>query len=871
MTQDISTPLMQQWKDIKSRHQDKILFFRLGDFYEMFFDDARLASRLLSIVLTSRGEGIPMAGVPVKAASDYVRQLIAAGHRVAICEQVEDPRLARGLVRREVVETVTPGALLEDGYLDGGRNNFLVAVVDGSDRYGLAAIDLSTGEFVLETLSEQRLQDALALLGPAEVVIPLDCDLALGDGVLRTVRERWEFDPELAAKELAHRFGLASLDGLGLGHDDSRAVGAAGALVRYLSELQPGGLPHLSRPLVRRGEACLYIDEMTRRNLELVEPLRSGTRGATLLEVIDYTVTPMGTRLLRQWLLAPLTDPAEINRRLDAVETAARDNLGRGRVREALSGVRDLERLGGRSAAGRATPRELGALRDSFLGLPDVLEALTALGSSPSVAGAASRPPALSQVVDEFDLLTDLAQMLSSGLTERPPAGLADGDVIRAGYDPALDELRSLRNGGKQYIATLQERERGRTGIPSLKVGYNKVFGYYLEVTHTHASRVPADYERRQTLAGAERYVTPELKDYEAKVLGAEEGIAAREAELFTELRSRVGQEIGRLQQTARAIARLDVWTSLAESAVRGRYVRPKVDGDFALKLKQSRHPVVERMMAREVFMPNDVEFQRSSRVLLVTGPNMAGKSTILRQIGLCVVLAQMGAYVPAVEAQIGVVDRLFTRVGASDNLAQGQSTFMMEMCETAAIVHNATARSLVLLDEIGRGTSTYDGVAIAWAVTEHLHDRIGCKTMFATHYHELTQLPERLQHARNLNVLVQDTGDTVVFLHRLAPGPTDRSYGIHVAQLAGLPDAVLQRARDVLHTLEGEHRMVPGGPRIDDPGQLALFLERVEEHPMLKELQALDLNNLTPLEALNRLADLKRRAGASSTGGQPS
>jgi DNA mismatch repair protein MutS len=872
-------PMLKHWREMKARHPDAILFYRVGDFYEMFHEDAELAARILDITLTSRGDGAPLAGVPVKAAAEYLRQLVGAGHRVAICEQVEDPKLAQGLVRREVVETLTPGALMQEGWVPGSRNNWMVAVERDSGtagkrgsgeagqfaNMGLAAVDLSTGEFVLETMDEAALQEALSRLAPSEIVI------SSGDAPplppfpaspLLTTREQWEFDAELAAQELARRFELASLDGLGVGPDDAPAVGAAGALLRYLGELQPGGLPHLTRPMVRRGDRFLWIDEMTRRNLELVEPLRAEVRGCTLLETIDATVTPMGGRLVRQWLLSPLRDPDAINARLDAVEVMVHDARGRGRLREGLDGVRDLERLAGRAAAGRATPRELGSLRDSFQRLPDVAGALAALAGS--VLPDSGHSAALTQAADELDLLADLSSQLSAALADRLPATLTDGGAIRAGYDTELDELRSLRDGGRQYIASLQQRERERSGIPSLKVGFNKVFGYYLEITHTHTDRVPANYERRQTLATAERYVTPELKDYEARVLGAEEGIGVREAELFGAVRATIGQAIGRIQQTARVLARLDVWAGLAERAVAGRYVRPQVTDVFDLTLRDSRHPVIERMMARESFIPNDARFTEAERVALVTGPNMAGKSTILRQIGLCVVLAQMGSFIPAAEASIGTVDRLFTRVGASDNLAQGQSTFMVEMSETSAILHNATPRSLVLLDEIGRGTSTYDGVAIAWAVTEHLHDRVGCKTMFATHYHELMQLPERLQHARNYNVAVREVGDTIVFLHRLEAGGTDRSYGIHVGQLAGLPDQVVSRAREILATLEGEHRMVPGPPPggSRDPGQLPLFGDPPEPDPMVEELKLLDLNTLTPLEALNRLADFKRRAG---------
>jgi len=849
------TPLMRQYQQIKSQHRDAILFFRMGDFYEMFFEDAQLGARLLNITLTSRGDGVPLAGVPVKAAGDYVRKLLAQGHRVAICEQVEDPKTAKGLVKREVVETITPGSILDDGWLPGDRNNFLVALVGDGTHIGIAAADLSTGEFSMELAAHHDLDEALGRLAPSEVVTPRNAALPLEIGTLRTEREDWEFESTVARGDLAERFGLASVDGLGLGASDDLMIGAAGALLRYLGELQPGGLPHLARPTIRRSESHLWLDDMTRRNLELVEPLRAGPGAVTLRETIDRTVTPMGARLLRQWLLSPLRNPAIIQERLDAVDVLVQDNQGRARLREALDGVRDVERLASRAAAGRATPRELGALRDSILQFPALLAALAALTDRAHSA-------ALSRIAEGFDVLADLAEALSTALNDRLPATLGEGGVFRSGFDPELDDARSLREGGKQYIAELQAREREQTGITTLKVGFNKVFGYYLETTKSHAARVPAHYERRQTLTNAERFVTPELKEHEAKVLGAEQRVETRESELFHELRQRAGAAIERLQRAARALAQIDVWAGLAEVATHHRYVRPVITSDFALSLTGSRHPVLERLMPREEFIPNDVAFDRAERVLLVTGPNMAGKSTILRQIGIIVVLAQMGAFVPASAATIGVVDRLFTRVGASDNLARGQSTFMVEMSESSAILHNATANSLVLLDEIGRGTSTYDGVAIAWAVTEHLHDIVGCKTMFATHYHELMQLPERLQHARNWNVAVRETGNTVIFLHRLEPGGTDRSYGIHVAELAGLPSTVVQRANEILLTLEHEHRVAPGAPpRPPDPGQLVLFGEP-GAHPAVKALQDLDVDSLTPLEALNRLADLKRRAG---------
>ncbi len=853
------TPLMQQYREIKARHPHTILFFRMGDFYEMFEDDAKLAARELGLTLTSRNNGgaaeVPLAGVPVKAATEYLRRLIAKGHRVAICEQVEDPRLAKGLVRREVVETLSPGAILADDWLERNRNNFLVALAPRSDAVGVAALDLTTGEFALEVVAPDELAAALARYEAPELVLPAAAPPpAAAAGCVTAEREAWEFDPELAREDLVRTFGLASLDGLGVEAGDAPALGAAGALLRYARELKPGGLPHLARPrFVRRGDV-LPLDEMTRRNLELVEPLRPGAAGVTLLEVIDRTLTPMGARLVRRWLLAPLVDPVAVNARLDAVDVLYADPRGRDRLREALDGVRDLERLASRAAMGRAVPRELGALRDSILRLPDVASALDALEGR-------ERAALLERDADELDPLADVGAELERALVERPAAQAADGDAIRPGYDAELDELREARDGGKQYIAALQARERERTGIGSLKVGYNRVFGYYIEITRSNLDQAPADYERRQTLTGAERFVTPELKQYEAKVLGAEERIATREAELVDGLRRRVGEAIARVQRTAAALARLDVWAGFADVAQRERYVRPEVSDAFTLLLEGSRHPVVERMMPRETFIPNDVRLDEAGRVILLTGPNMAGKSTLLRQVGLCVLLAQIGCFVPAGRAVIGVVDRLFTRVGASDNLVRGQSTFMVEMSETSAILHGASARSLVLLDEIGRGTSTYDGVAIAWAVTECLHNQIGCKTIFATHYHELTQLTEELAHARNFNVAVREAGETIVFLHRLEPGGADRSYGIHVGRLAGLPGPVVARAWQVLKLLETGHHVADRvAPLPPDASQLGLFGGEAGSHPLLAELAKLDVDTLSPLEALTRLADWQRR-----------
>ena len=846
---DVSTPLMQQYREIKARHRDAILLFRMGDFYEMFEDDAEVGSRALGLTLTSRNNGAaaetPLAGVPAKAVGVYVKRLVERGFRVAICDQVEDPKLAKGIVRREVIEVVTPGAVMADDLLEARRNTFLVAVATDGTRAGLAAADLSTGEFVLESVDTAALEAAVQRYSPSEVVVAEGAAALAPSSVLITRRDKWEFDPALAGEDLARRFDLASLDGLGLGPDDAPAVGAAGALLRYLGDLQPGGLPQLRRPVPRRASGRLYLDAMTRRNLELVESLRPGGDDATLLAVLDHTRTPMGARLLRQWLLAPLTDPGAITARHDAVGALVADEPRRAALREALDGVRDLERLGAKAAARRATPRDLGGMRDSLQRLP----------------GVAAVVQGLYGLDAGFDLLTDLAGSLAAALVDRPPAALGDGDVVRPAHAAQLDELRGLRDGGRAYIASLQSRERARTGIASLKVGYNKVFGYYIEITRANKDAVPADYERRQTLTGAERYVTPELKSYEAKVLGAEEEIARLEERLFAALRDTVGAAIHRIQDTAARVATADTLASLAEAAARNGYTRPEISDGFGLEIEAGRHPVVERVMPREAFIPNDVVLDTEHQIMIVTGPNMAGKSTVLRQVALLVLLAQVGSFVPARRARVGVVDRLFTRVGASDDLARGQSTFLVEMSETASILHNASRRSLVLLDEIGRGTSTYDGVAIAWAVAEYLHERIGCKAVFATHYHELTQLADRFARVVNFNVAVHESGDEVIFLHRLRPGGADRSYGIHVGRLAGLPAEVLERAGAVLRSLEAGHRVAGAAAPAD---QLALFAP-APENPVLGELRALDVDGLTPRDALARLADLQRRARKGS------
>jgi DNA mismatch repair protein MutS len=692
---------------------------------------------------------------------------------------------------------------------------------------------------------------------------------------LVTERESWEFDAGLAATELTRQFGVASVEGMGISEADEPALAAAGALMRYLHELQPGGIPHLTRPRVERPGGTMPLDEMTRRNLELVESLRGGEEGGTLIGVLDRTLTPMGSRLLRQWLLAPLTNRTAIDGRLDAVANFTGNPIAREAMRSALDGVRDVERLSSKTASGRGTPREVRALGDSIMRLPAVEAALKqTLGESSN-----GKRHALSALLEQWDGCADLGDDIIQTLVERPPVTHGDEPSIHAGVDSQLDEWRSLRDGGKDAIARIQMEERARTGINSLKVGYNRVFGYFIEITRSNAHLVPSDYQRRQTLTGAERYVTPALKEFEEKILTAAERIEERERELFEALRMRIGGQIARLQCIGRLTAELDVLAALAEVAEREGYVRPEINDGFDLEIIAGRHPVVERMMQREKFIPNDVRLMEDARMIILTGPNMAGKSTILRQIGLIVLMAQIGSFVPATRARIGIVDRLFTRVGASDNLVRGQSTFMVEMSETSAILHTATQKSLVLLDEIGRGTSTYDGVSIAWSVSEHLHDNVRCKTVFATHYHELTQLPDELVAARNYSVDVREVEGRVLFLHRLVPGGADRSYGIEVGRLAGLPEKVLERARALLSLFEGA-QIVSALGRPDERGdkvssevsakrkghdkardQLALFGPM--PHPIVEELKHLDPNEMTPMDALtllNRLVDRARQ-----------
>ena len=868
------TPLMQQYREIKARHQNALLFFRMGEFYEMFYDDAEVASRVLGLTLTSRNNGgaadVPLAGVPAKAVQEYLRRLVQQGFRVAICEQTEDPKLARGIVRREVVETVTPGVTFADELLDGARNNFVCALWGAGrgrgpvEPIGIAAADVSTGELRLCVTSAAELDAVLARYAPREILLPQGSELRLPGSraeALITEREGWEFDVELAREDLTRHYRVQSLEGLGIGESEGPAIAAAGGLLRYLRELQPAGVPQLARPVIDRAAGLMPLDEMTRRNLELVESLRGGGPEGTLLSVLDRTVTPMGARLLRQWILAPLTAPKAIDERLDVVSGLVEDSIMRETSRTALDGVRDVERLAAKIASGRATPRDVGALGTSLARLPEVEALVRQLAQKRDMA-------LLDRVLGEWDSCVAEARAIKATIVEHPPMSIGDEPTIAQGVDVELDRLRSLRDGGRDAIANIQAAERARTGISSLKVGFNKVFGYYIEVTKSNLHLVPADYQRRQTITNGERFVTPALKEYEETILTSGERIETRERELFEALRAQIAARIAALQSAARALAVLDVIAALAEVAAREGYVRPEITEDFALEIGAGRHPVVERMMPRDKFIPNDVLLTNEARVIILTGPNMAGKSTILRQVGLIVLMAQMGSFVAADSARVGVVDRVFTRVGASDNLVRGQSTFMVEMAETSAILHAATSRSLVLLDEIGRGTSTYDGVSIAWAVSEHLHDRTGCKTVFATHYHELTQLAQDLDAVRNFNVAVREVNDDVLFLHRLQPGGADRSYGIEVGRLAGLPGEVLERARQVLKLLEGEqlaakrHDIRSQSRAETSRDQLGLFA--TVPNPLVERLAALDTDTMTPLQALSLLAELSREAKRS-------
>jgi len=889
-----ASPAMRQYLEAKRQYRDAIVFFRMGDFYEMFYEDALVAARALELTLTSRskdadGGSIPMCGVPYHAAETYITRLVKKGFRVAICEQVEDPRKATGLVRREVVRVVSPGTFTEGGYLDAREPAFLMAVApvgwpeagaeppaSGRPRpprppadetaIGVALLDVSTGEFLTAEYRGRdglrALQDEMSVLRPREILVPSDLAIdALLPAAARgtasvTPVDPWAFDADAARRALLDQLRTHSLEGFGLeGHP--AAVRAAGALVHYLKDTQKTDLTHLRGITFKEHADRLIVDPLTLKHLEIVESM-DGARAGSLLHELDRTMTPMGARLLRTWLIRPLLSLERIRDRLDAVEDFAFRTTERGKFRDALRTMHDIERLVARTALGTAGPRDLVALRTSLSAVPRLRQLLSGF-QAPFVASLAA----------ELDDVVEVREAVEHTLVDEPPALAREGGCVRSGVDPELDELRRISSSGKQVIAELEEQERARTGIGSLKVRYNRVFGYYIEVSKSNLHAVPPDYHRKQTIAGGERFVTPALKAHEERVLGADERILEREIEMFEALRARVAAEAPRLQETARAAATLDVLAALAEAAALHNYVKPNVHDGDELTILDGRHPVVERY-SPDPFVPNDTQLDGKERQLVIlTGPNMGGKSTYLRQVALIGIMAQAGSFVPARDAKLAVLDRVFARVGASDNIARGQSTFMVEMQETANILHSATSRSLVILDEIGRGTSTFDGLSIAWAVAEHLatNTRARPKALFATHYHELTELADTLPGVVNAHVAAREWHDDIVFLRKVVAGRSDRSYGIQVARLAGLPPEVIGRARSILDALEQDALARGGRPTVAKAGpdarqQLALFETVSPVDAVAQRLRDIDLNRLTPIEALALLAELQREAG---------
>ncbi|MDA1016888.1 MAG: DNA mismatch repair protein MutS [Planctomycetota bacterium] len=865
------SPMMERYHEVKRQNPGSLLLFRMGDFYELFHEDAQVAAKVLGLTLTSRDKNAanptPMAGFPYHSLDGYLQKLIQSGHRAAICEQVEDPKKAQGLVKREVTRVVTPGTLTEDGLLDPRENNYLAAVSLFDRRSaGLAWLEVSTGRFVATDVDPKSLPDELARLRVAELLIPdggIDEKLFpelknATDAALLTERPAWCFAPEQCRQTLLDHFQVKSLEGFDI-EDSSPGVVAAGVLLEYLHETQRSALGHISRLEPYRRGSNLNIDEATRRSLELTHTMRNGSRDGSLLAVIDETVTPMGARLLSEWLSNPLTDLDHINRRLDAVEEFHNNAALCQDLREQLERTYDLQRLTARIATGRATPRDLNFLNRTLALLPKLKAKLA--GRSASL---------LQELEANLDLCSEIRADVEAALVDDPPATALEGGMIRDGFHAELDELRDLARGGKAWMTKYQAEEIQRTGIPSMKIGFNKVFGYYLEVTATHLQKVPEHYIRKQTLKNQERYVTPELKEHEEKVLRAEERAFELEAEMFQALRERVAEECRRVQITADVLARVDVLVGLAILATSRGYCRPEVTAEPILDIREGRHPVLDRLQPTGQFVPNDARLGVGGaatgslgRVQIITGPNMAGKSTYIRQAALITVMAQMGSFVPASEARVGVADRIFARVGASDELGKGQSTFMVEMTETARILNSATDRSLVILDEIGRGTSTYDGISLAWAVTEYLHDVTRCRTMFATHYHELTELTQTLKHASNWNVAVREQSDDVIFLHRIIEGAADKSYGIHVARLAGVPHEVIDRARVILNTLESDHLDASGKPKVpkrksrkSDTRQKSLF--GADDHPLLDSIRELDVEQMTPNAALEKLQQMR-------------
>jgi DNA mismatch repair protein MutS len=852
---DASTPLMRQYHGIKQQVPNALLFFRLGDFYELFYDDAVTAARELEITLTSRnkekGQPIPMCGVPYHSAENYIARLIQKGYRVAVCDQTEDPKQAKKLVKREVTRVVTPGTAMNPQLLRPHENVYLAAVMPAPEkagaRAGLAHVDLSTGEFRATELDLAEVGPALETLNAREALAPTGWRHPLP--CVRTELEPWVFDADYAARSLCEHFRLLALDGCGL-EGKPLATGAAAAILHYLRETQRSALVHLERPTFYDRAQALVLDAATVRNLELVEPLFAGeSREATLLAVLNRTRTGMGGRLLRRRLLAPSIEPAEIEQRLDAVEELYGATILRAELAQDLASILDLERLLSKVSLASAGPRDLLALARSLAVIPKLKRRL-----------AAARSQRLQDVTTRMDEVEEVRDRVLATLAEEPPANVSDGGVIRTGCNAALDELRDLSQNSRTYLAQIEQRERARTGIQSLKVRFNNVFGYYIEISKANLHLAPADYDRKQTLVNAERFTTPELKELEAKILDAEDRIRAIEREMFEQLRALAASHATRIKATAAALAELDVTLALAEVAVEQRWARPRFSETGEMRVVAGRHPVIEKLAEKDAqrFIPNDIYFHPERQFLaIITGPNMGGKSTYLRQAALLVILAQMGSFVPAESAVLPVVDRVFTRIGAADNLARGRSTFMVEMMETAVILNTATPRSLIVLDEIGRGTATYDGLALAWAVVEHIHNHIRAMTLFATHYHELTALEQQLPGVRNLHVSVRESGDQILFLRKVEPGAADRSYGIEVARLAALPASVIERARQILALHESAERTVTGelSPR-PAPVQIQLFAAAPPR--VIERLRAVNLDELRPIEALQLLQELQ-------------
>jgi DNA mismatch repair protein MutS len=865
MQSDAATPLMRQYHSIKQQVPGMLLLFRLGDFYELFFEDAVVAARELEITLTSRnkekGAAIPMCGVPYHAAESYIARLIQKGHRVAICDQMEDPRFAKKLVKREITRVVTPGTTMDAALVRPRENNYLAAVGRAGSRTGLAHVDVSTGEFRVTEIDSDELAGALENVAAREVLFPADLPLLNGDGgptrYVRTELEEWIFTPDYADRTLRDHFKLLSLDGCGLANRPA-AVGASGAILHYLRDTQRGALDHLDRPTFYDRAAFMVLDAVTVRNLELMEPLFAADAAgpqpaATLLSVLDQTQTGMGGRLLRQRLLRPSMDRAEIERRLEVTGEMISQTILRAEVRKQLAGILDIERLLAKVTLGTAGPRDM-------LSLGRSLEKVPALKAQVRQALSPANP--LDRLHQRLDDLPDVTKLILEAMADEPPLAIADGGTIRAGFNAELDELRGLSLNGRQYIAQIEARERQRTGIQSLKVRFNNVFGYYIEITRPNLPLAPADYERKQTLANAERFTTPELKNYERKVLDAEDKILTLEKDLFAGLRQSVAAEAQRVRASAAAIAELDVIGALAQVAAENRYSRPVFSDDGEMRIMAGRHPVIERLAEQEAgrFIPNDLYLNNQTDLIaLITGPNMGGKSTYLRQAAIIAIMAQMGSFVPAESARLPLIDRIFTRIGASDNLSRGRSTFMVEMTETAVILNTATPRSFIVLDEIGRGTATYDGLALAWAVVEHIHSATRAKTLFATHYHELTELAEQLEGVRNLRVSVKEAGDQVIFLHKVEPGKADRSYGIEVARLAGLPLSVIERAREVLKLHERSERVAREELVNNESGPVQIRLFEPVGYQLAERLRALDVDHLRPIEALQLLSELQR------------